>query len=187
MNFLNRAIVPGRVFTKGMYKKLCTTNKQRRPLKQYHHINLSKDFVQDCRVWLKFLFNPESIQLCRPFIDLTNPAQGTVLKFYSDASRNPELGMGAVFDNRWIMQEWPAKFIKKENPSIEYLELYALAAALLRWRRDFKLSNQRVVIYCDNESIMYMVNKLGSSCSQYMKLIRIIALESIIWNHKVIV
>ena len=93
--------------------------------------------------------------------------------------------MGAVFDNKWMMIPWPSKFIEQVNPSIEYLELYAVTAALLKWRRDHKLNNARVTIFCDNESVLHMINKLGSTCCQCMKLIRLIAMESIIWNRKV--
>ena len=39
--------------------------------------------------------------------------------------------------------------------------------------------------FCDNESVVHMVNKLGSTCKQCMKLIRVIAIESITWNRKV--
>ena len=57
LNFLKRAIVPGRAFTRGMYAKLKLTNAKGELLKQHHHIWLSKDFTQDCKVWQKFLCN----------------------------------------------------------------------------------------------------------------------------------
>ena len=38
LNFLNRAIVPGRAFTRNMYTKLKITNSKGRPLKQHHHV-----------------------------------------------------------------------------------------------------------------------------------------------------
>ena len=95
--------------------------------------------------------------------------------------------MGAVLNNNWIMQQWPSTFIRLHDPSIEFLELYALAIALLRWRREPCLMNARVVIFCNNESVVYMANKLASNCPQCMKLLRIIALESITCNRKVIV
>ena len=143
------------------------------------------NFLQDCKVWLQFLVQAESVRLCRPFLDFSDKDSSRILNFYSDASKNPELGMGAVFDNKWMMIPWLSKFIEQVNPSIEYLELYAVTAALLKWRRDHKLNNARVTIFCDNESVLHMINKLGSTCCQCMKLIRLIAMESIIWNRKV--
>ena len=187
LNFLNRAIVPGRAFTKGMYKNLSLRNSKGELLKKFHHVHLNREFIQDCKVWLRFLLDAENTKLCRPFVDFSSKAVGKALFFYSDASRNPELGMGAIFNNRWLFSQWPEGFVNRYNPSIEYLELYALTIALLTWRRDQDLSNARIIIFCDNESVVHMVNGLGSSCSQCMKLIRIIALESIIWNCKVVV
>ena len=64
LNFLNRAIVPGRAFTKGMYCKFTLRNRKTgRPLKKYHHVNLCRDFLQDCKVWLQFLVQAESVRL----------------------------------------------------------------------------------------------------------------------------
>ena len=51
LNFLNRAIVPGRAFTRGMYQKLKLTNSQGKALKSYHHVNLGTDFISDCKVF----------------------------------------------------------------------------------------------------------------------------------------
>ena len=51
LNFLNKAIVPGRAFTRRMYAKF-TTVKGR--LKAHHHIMLDKEFKEDCKVWKTF-------------------------------------------------------------------------------------------------------------------------------------
>ena len=55
LNFLNHAIVPGRVFTRGMYSKLRLKNAEGQVLKQHHHIWFNKEFVMDCHLWLQFL------------------------------------------------------------------------------------------------------------------------------------
>ena len=44
LNFLNRAIVPGRTFTRRMYAKLRITDKNGAHLKQYHHLNIGREF-----------------------------------------------------------------------------------------------------------------------------------------------
>ena len=54
LNFLNRAIVPRRAFTRGMYDKLKLRDSKGEPLKQFHHTFLSSDFIQDCYVWKAF-------------------------------------------------------------------------------------------------------------------------------------
>ena len=83
--------------------------------------------------------------------------------------------------------KWPLNFIRVADPSIEFLELYALTTTLTTWKAEPLLNNARVVIFCDNEAIVHMVNKLASSCEQYQKLIRIIALQGIEHNRKVVV
>ena len=44
LNFLNRAIVPGRAFTRRMYSKLQLKDSEGQPLKQYHHVVIDAEF-----------------------------------------------------------------------------------------------------------------------------------------------
>ena len=185
LNFLNRAIVPDRAFMRMMYSKLKLRDKKGRMLKQYHHVTLDKSFKLDCRTWVIFLNNCQSTRLCRPFIDWSDQQRNTTLRFYSDASRSADLGMGAYYDNGWIVAKWNKSFIEEQKPSIEFLELYALTAALLTWSD--QIENGKFKIFCDNDAVVHMVNNLTSSCHHCMKLIRIIALEGIIHNRKICV
>ena len=183
LNFLNRAIVPGRAFTRGMYDKLKTRNGKGELLKPHHHVFLNASFIQDCWVWLKFLEDPHNTRICRPFIDFQPGSETTTdLILYSNASKNPELGMGAVFQTRWLVGQWPKDFIKIYDPSIEFLELLALVAALLAWRDSSLLKNTRVNVFCDNQAVQCMVNSLASSCDQCRKLIRVLAYLQILNN-----
>ena len=56
-------------------------------------MSLNKEFIQDCKVWLQFLGNADNVKLCRPFLDFSDAEQSTILNFYSDASKNENLGM----------------------------------------------------------------------------------------------
>ena len=187
LNFLNRAIAPGRSFTRAMYAKLRLRTNAGRLLKDYRHVTFNYDFIQDCQMWLSFLTNQSKKGICRQFADLTTSEyKGEVLFFFSDASRNEQLGMGAVFDNRrWLWAQWPEKFIKRFQPSIEYLKLYALVAAMLTWNQEPKLNNKKIVIFCDNEAVVRMVNNLASSCLHCMKLIRVLVVDGLIHNRKI--
>ena len=57
LNFLIRAIFPGRVFTRRMYAKYSKEScaRQGNKLKSYHHIKLDNEFRFDCEVWRIFL------------------------------------------------------------------------------------------------------------------------------------
>ena len=149
LNFLNRAIVPGRAFTRGMYDRLKVKNSKGIPLKQYHHVNLDSQFIADCQMWLSFLADIENDRLCRPFLDFDAQQPSRVLSLYSDASKNKIFGMGAIFENRrWIQYQWPLGFIEQENPSIEYLELFALVSAVVTWsEEELTLQGGRVTMF----------------------------------------
>ena len=188
LNFSNRAIVPGRTFTRRMYDCLKIKDSRGNMLKNHHHINIPTGFIKDCRVWQTFLTLTEkdSCQgLIRPFVDVEAFQYAETLNFFSDASLNPELGMGAVFGDNWIVQKWNKSFILSEKPNIDYLELYALTAAVLMWSS--RLKDMRLIIFCDNQAVIGMINKMTSHCSQCMKLIRLLALDGIINNRRILV
>ena len=181
--------MPGRAFTRGMYSRLKLKDSKGRDLKPHHHIWLNKQFVADCHMWERFLAT-DSCSLWHPFIDFDpSDRNSQTLGLYSNASCNGDFGWGAVFleENRWIGAQWPKDFVENCQPSIEYLELYALVAAVLTWSDTQWMSNRRVTIFCDNESVVYMVNNSASSCMQCMKLLRILTLDNIRANRRVFV
>ena len=186
LNFLHKAIVPGRAFTHGMYQKLKLTNSKGQSLKQYHHVSVGTDFKQDCRVWVKFLCST-SQKICRPFVDFDGK-QGEVLNLASDTAKSDKLEMGATFNDRWLFMAWGTTFIRQMDPSIEFLELYALTMAIVTWEKDDpQLTNNRVVFFCDNQAVLHMVNNFASSCPQCRKLLLILALWGIRYNLRVTV
>ena len=152
LNFLRQAIIPGRAFTRRIYMAINPA------LKPYHHVRLNKEVILDLSMWLQFLRHPACYS--RAFTDITNSAME--VEFYSDASKNPGLGMGAYCQKSWMVQQWDREFLLLKDPSIDYLELYALTAAVLAWLRRFK--NQCICILCDNQSVVAMVNNTSSSC-----------------------
>ena len=100
---------------------------------------------------------------------------------YSDASG--KLGYSAICLNSWQYAAWDNKFIKRHKPSIEYLELYALTAGVVSWIHRFK--NRRIMLFCDNETVVKMIWKNTTSCKHCMKLVRIVVLYSMIHNVRV--
>ena len=129
LNFLSRAIIPGRAYTRLMYTKLKTMGSDGRQLKQYHHVQLNQDFRRDCGMWKFFLNNSLPSLLCRPFMDIDT--ESTKLDLYSDASRATNLGFTAVYGDEYVCGQWEPGYIEKYNPSIAYLELYALCVGTI--------------------------------------------------------
>ena len=183
LNFLNRAIVPGRAFTRRMYAKLKVTDRHGRKLKQYHHVNIGSEFKKDAQVWQFFLENAYATELCRPFLDMNMEQTSEILNFYTDASG--KLGYGCFFDGKWMFGKWDPDFLRDEEPSIEFLELFALCAAVLTWENF--IQNTRIVIFCDNQAVVQMVNKTTSSCQNCMHLIRLLVLNNLRFNRRITV
>ena len=50
-----------------------------------------------------------------------------------------KIGFGAVFNNNWLFQQWEPNFLKDNEPSVEYLELFALVAGILSWSNLLKI------------------------------------------------
>ena len=109
LNFLGRAITPGHAFTRGFYSYTRSKN-----LQPHYHVRVNAEMRQDLDMWRTFLYHP-SIFAC-PFLDFTSKLTAEVLDMYSDASLNPELGMGATYNNRWIYAQWEEGFVQQCKP-----------------------------------------------------------------------
>ena len=139
LNFLGKAIIPGRTFTRRMYVKIST---KLEALKQYHHVNLDCEFRSDCKAWLDFLQEDGlyKTHCSRPFLDLNSFTEAEELDFHTDAAKNPKLGCGGKFGKMWYYLKWDEEFINRCNPSIEYLELYTVCMGIFIWVDHLQIS-----------------------------------------------
>ena len=136
----------------------------------------------DLQTWLAFLQHPSAF--ARLFIDYSKVWVAQEIQMYSDASKNPNLGFGVICGSSWMYARWlPADFILQVDPSIKYLELFALVAGCITWLHRFR--NRCIILHCDNESICVMVNKTTSYCKNCVVLLRLLVLKSLIENVRV--
>ena len=175
LNFLGKAIIPGRAFTRRIYAYGAKLSNPE------HHLNVTGEMKMDLRAWLSFLLTPQIYN--RPFFDYDNNTNSEFVLFATDASANPDLGAGGICNDRWFIILWNKKFMKKFEPSINYLELYAVTVGVLNWVHLF--ANRRITVLCDNMSVVYMINKTTSSCRNCMILIRLIVLHSLSHNVRI--
>ena len=175
LNFLCKCIVPGRVFTRRLYSG--TSSK----LKPYHHIKVTGEMKLDLRTWKTFLMHPSAF--CRPFADFETAKNASILDWYTDSAENFELGCGGVNGSSWFQIKWDTHWCQQVEPSIEYLELYMLCASILLWVKRYV--NSRIVLLCDNQSVVHMVNNNSSKCKNCMVLLQIIVLQGLIHNVQV--
>ena len=178
LNFLGRCVIPGRAFTRRLYSYTAGDM-----LKPHYHVRLNHEMKLDLHTWRTFLTHPTIF--ARPFMEFDKFWFAEDINMFSDATTNQILGFGAICGTSWMFSRWNAAFIQKVNPSIEYLELFALVAGCIQWLHRFK--NKRVILHCDNESVCRMVNNSSSSCKQCMVLIRILVLHCLICNVRVYV
>ena len=156
LNFLGKAVVPGRTFTRRLYS--ITEIAEQKDMKPHHHINLSQDMRLDLTTWLSFLDHPSIY--ARRFVDFDISVNSEEVDFYTDASANPKLGCGGVSNESWYIMQWDEDFIESSKPSINYLELYAVTIGIFNWISKYK--NQRIIIFCDNYSVVNMINNASS-------------------------
>ena len=176
LNFLCRAIVPGRAFTRRLYSYTKGLK-----LKPHHHVLVKAEMRLDLRIWLQFLQHPTVY--ARPFTDFSTILTADEIFLYTDSSSSVRKGMGGICYESWMFTKWDPDFIRKANPSIQYLELFAVTTAVVLWLNRF--ANRRIILFCDNKSVCNMINNGSSGCKNCMVLIRIITLQSLIHNSRV--
>ena len=207
LNFLNREIILGRAFTRHMSAKYSKTiyftsvglkntkatklvkdskvldKTFTNTLKAHHHVRLDQEFKLDYETWLKFLMDSNLRRVVnRPMLDIDMESNSNLIKFYSEVSKAETLGFGCIINDQWIFGQWPTGFIKKFDPSIEFLKLHALTVGILTW--EDQLANQRITVFCDNMLVVHMVNNSSSSCKMCMKLIRVLTLNGLQFSRR---
>ena len=172
LNFLGKAIVPGRAFTRRLYA--CTKG----VLKPHHHIPVKTEMKLDLELWLTFLDHPMAYS--RKFFEFDSELNAEEIEMFTDASRNAKLGCGGYNRNDWFIMQWDEDFIDNHNPSINYLELYAVTVAVFSWIHRYE--NKKIILFCDNLSVVHMINNSSSNCRNCMVLIRLMTLQGLIHN-----
>ena len=178
LNFFGRCIIPGRAFTRRLYALTAASEQKLLP---HHHLKLKQENKLDLTLWQIFLTHPAAF--CRSFADFSKTWTAEDITFYTDSSRNPYLGTGGFCQNSWFQQLWDPQFIINCDPSINYLELYGVTVGILLWIHRFK--NKKVAIFCDNMSVVDMINSSSSTCRNWMILIRVIVLQGLIHNVRI--
>ena len=113
-------------------------------------------------------------------MELSSLLTAEILDFYTDAAKEVSLGSGGVFKNKWYFLQQENGLISTEDPNIE---LYAICVAVFMWVDELK--NRRLTLFCDNQSIVTMVNNTTSKCKKCMVLISMLILKSLQINSRI--
>ena len=175
LNFLGCAVVPGRAFTQRLY---CYTKNPN--MRKHHHVRVNQEIRGDLETWRIFLYHDSA--LAPPFLDFSGKGcvNAKAVNMYSDASGNFFLCMGALCGSSWISQQWQTDFCEKVKPSIEYLELFGVLTGVTLWIHRFR--NKRIILFCDNMSVVNMINNSSSTCKNCMVLFRLLVLKGLVEN-----
>ena len=178
LNFLCKSIVPGHDFLRRLYVKVMGANGK--SLKPHHHLKISEENRLDLMVWKEFLASPHCFY--RLFMEVV-ALQADKIDMFSDDSGNYKLGFGAYCGPEWTYGQWDVEFCQLHKPSIEFLGLFAVAVGVVNWITLFQ--NRRIILFCDNESVVHMINNSSSNRHNCMMLIRIIVAEGINRNVRI--
>ena len=169
LNFACRVIPPGRPFLQRM---IALTHNISKP---HHHIKLSAGFYKDLHMWQKFIsgWNGAAFFLSSTWID------SDTLSLYTDASG--AIGFGGIFRSKWFQGRWQThQQLGTTGISIAWQELFALVVACHLWGSEF--SNRRILFFCDNESVVNIVNSKRSRIPRVMDLLRHLTLLTLKHN-----
>ena len=150
VQFVASCVRPGRVFIARMLNEL-------RQMNRLEETPLSHELKKDIYWWNKFmpLYNGVSLMWLEQ-----HPEPNEV--FATDASR---LGLGGIlWDKEYFRMSIPEACRDK---NIAHLEMLALIVGLKAWGK-LHLSNKYVVVECDNEAVVTIVNS-GKSKDMYLQ------------------
>ena len=171
LNFLCKAVIPGRTYTRRLYSLTAGVKKP------HQHVYLTKEIKDDLRMWQNFLSDGVNTYY-KPFFRFSEVISSIELDWYTDAATTK--GFGGYNDQEWFIGDWPDEFVEKRNVHINFLELYAVTVGIMLWLQKYR--NKNIVIFCDNMSVIHMLNKGVSKCKSCMVLLRLITLKSMQCN-----
>ena len=165
--FLCRAVWPGRTFVRRLYDLVAGTPNRN------HHVRLTLEVKKDLQMWAQFLHNYNGVSMLQRPID----ERDCDCQMWSDASG--DIGWGAVFKQSWIQGRWPESY-KGPHVSMALKEIIPVALAIVTFSH--RMKGQRVLLWCDNISVVGILAKRTSPCPQIMHYIRLIVLTCMEWE-----
>ena len=170
LQFACRVIAPGRTFLRRMINLTCGIKQP------YHFVKLNSGFYKDLSMWETFLKHWNGVSL------FLQPEQTTSLSLqvYTDASVS--IGFGGYLAGQWFQSRWlpEQKLNKTTGISIEWQELYPVYLACRLWGSQW--TAKRIVFFCDNESVVRILNQKTSKSPKIMELLRPIVLWTLQHN-----
>lgn len=171
LNFCSRAIPTARAFNRRFYDAMAGLSKPS------HHLRITSAIKLDLSLWLMFIekFNG----YCSfPEYDWSGP---DILQLYTDSAGSAVLGCAAVFGTHWVFFPWPASWQNTDLlRDMTTLELLPVVLAFQIWGRQFRA--KKIMLFIDNLSLVYALNKKSARSKRVMHLLRPLVLQSMLLN-----
>lgn len=165
LNWAARVVRGGRTFLRRLINLMCSLKRK------HHRTRISAETRRDIEWWKKFMYSFNGT------VDFIGKDTEPAVYLTSDACC---MGGAAVCNYDWLYTNWNIDYPEYADSHINIKELLAATAAADRWKKSWR--NKYVVIYTDNTSTMFMINKGTSSNSEAMKLLRHLFWLSAKWN-----
>ena len=158
LNFACKVVSPGRAFCTRLSRATSGV------VEPHHHIRLTAAIKQDLSIWAEFLNNYNGTSIWQ-----TPLSPGNSLQVHSDAAGS--LGFGVFYNNLWCAQRWPPDWEASGLlRDLTFLELFPILVAVYIWRELF--TNKKVLFWCDNLSVVRIINRQTSRSERVMRLVR---------------
>ena len=97
-----------------------------------------------------------------------------MVKLFTDALGNPDLGWGAWLDDEWCCAQWCTAWNFLYEPSIDFLEFFAVLVAVWTW----------LFLFCNNQPVVALLSSFTSGSTDIMLLLRYLVL--ILSHHNIL-
>ena len=151
----SKVVHPGRTFLRRMFDLLKGI-----PRKQ-QFVRLNVSFRSDLMWWHSFLESWNGVSMMR--------SQGAEPDHHLISDASGRFGCGAFWDCQWLQYQWPDGL---ESWSIAVKELVPIVMACALWGRKWQGSS--ILIHCDNEAVVSVVNAGCARETNLMHLLRCI-------------
>ena len=101
----------------------------------------------------------------------TKQLHASAVELFTDAAWNAKLDWGAWLPHLglWMYGQWEEEFFQKFQPSIDFLELYALLAGIFMWAPH--LMDRSILFQSDNTPTVFALRNKSSDSPQMLFLL----------------
>ena len=149
-----KVVRPGRVFLRRVFDLLKGTPKKRQ------FIRLNSSFQSDLQWWHCFLD-------CWNGVAMMSDASAHPIDIHLFTDASGSFGCGACWGSKWLQYPWPSEAI---GLSIAVKELVPILMAGMLWGDTWR--NKRVLVHCDNQAVVEVVNSGSSKDPGLAQLLR---------------